>query len=112
MMAILNNRKGKSGLGPLIAILLVVAAGYVGLKLGEPYFAYMNLVKTMEYWADYDIKQGDTHYTNLLKNVQEEIDDQDIQESAKEAPDGSLRQKIESGYQDKIKQRLKNIPGQ
>jgi len=78
MMAILNNRKGKSGLGPLIGIVLVVAAGYVGLKLGEPYFAYMDLMKTISYWADHDISQGDIRYTNLLEKAQETIDEHGI----------------------------------
>ena len=78
MIAILRNKKGKSNLGPLIGILLIAAGGYVGLKLGEPYFAYLDLVKTMDYWADYDISQGDLKYTKLLENVQDTIDEHGI----------------------------------
>ena len=84
MMKILKNQTGKSGLGSLVTLLLIVGAGYVGLKMGEPYFAYMDLVKTMEYWAEYDLKKGDLKYTSLMKNVQEAIDENDIPLDANE----------------------------
>ena len=78
MIASLKNKKGKGSLGLLIGLMLIAAGGYVGLKLGEPYLAYMDLKKTMDYWADHDISQGDMKYTNLLKNVQETINEHGI----------------------------------
>ncbi len=71
-------KKGNSNLPFLISLLILAAACYVALKLGEPYLAYLDLQKKMNYWADFDFSRGNTNFSDLRKNLKEVIDEHQI----------------------------------
>ncbi len=73
-----NTQKGNISLPLLIFFLMIAAIGYGALKLGEPYFANLDLQKKMTYWADFDFKQGNSDFSNLRKNLKEVIDKHQI----------------------------------
>jgi len=72
-----RNPKKTTGSGNLqflvIAVSLMVA-GYVGISMGTPYYAYRSLERTMEQWAKITLFRGGRHYSDLIEKIKWTID--------------------------------------
>jgi hypothetical protein len=68
------GRRGASGIGFLVILLIFAAALYVGIRLAMPYFAYRDLQGTMKYWGRVCLYRGDSDFRDLRDNIREKIE--------------------------------------
>lgn len=62
----------------LIFLIILILIGYVAIKLGMPYYRYVDFKNEMEYWADITVTRGDGDYTDLKQNIKEKINEHDL----------------------------------
>lgn len=69
---------GNGNLQFFLVVLIFLAAGYVGIKMGKPYYAYRSLQSTMRQWAKITLYRGDNNYSDLMEKVKWSIERHDI----------------------------------
>ena len=70
-----DSAAGSGNLQFIVVLVLLVAAIYVGIRMGKPYFAYRSLERTMEQWAKITLyREGSRSYTDLIDKIQWTID--------------------------------------
>lgn len=78
MLRAIRNRRGDGKLQFVLILLILVALSYVGVKMGQPYYAYRSLERTMEQWAKITLYKGDKNYADLMEKIKWTIDQHDI----------------------------------
>ena len=74
MVAQLRNRPGRSSLGCLLILLIVVAAGYFAVNVGEVYLRYYRFRDSMEQQARFAAHFDDAAIRNNLKLAADTLD--------------------------------------
>lgn len=69
MVNVRRVRRGRSSLGCLVSLLLVVAAGYFAVNFGEVYLRYYRFLDSMEQNAHFAAHFDDAAIRNNLKFV-------------------------------------------
>ena len=71
-----NSKKttGSGNLQFLLTAVILVAACYVGIRMGMPYYAYRSLERTMNQWAKITLYRGGRNYADLKEKMRWTID--------------------------------------
>jgi hypothetical protein len=73
-----RHKRGNGNLQFFLFLLIVVAACYVGIKMGKPYYAYRSLQSTMRQWAKITLYRGDNNYSDLTEKIKWSIERHNI----------------------------------
>jgi hypothetical protein len=65
---------GSGNLQFLVMAVILVVAGYVGIQMGKPYYAYRSLQSTMRQWAKITLFRGGRNYSDLIEKMKWTID--------------------------------------
>jgi len=69
---------GQVSLKFIFYMLILVVVGYVGIRLGAPYYANMALKRTMHQWASWVVLSDSRSHKKIREEVQRTIDHYDI----------------------------------
>jgi hypothetical protein len=70
----LRSARGNGNLQFVAVLLVIVGLCYAAIKMGQPYFAYRSLERTMKQWAKISLYRGGRSYSDLKEKIQYTID--------------------------------------